>query len=146
VRDFAVEHIIEKMVGRSLTELFPQVPHTAGEVVLELKDVVLDSGGADPGASLQLRRGEILGLAGIVGAGRTELLRAVFGLEPVRSGKVLVCTLGAAPRPGATPRDRIEQGLGMVSEDRKQEGLALAQSVADNLTYSRLGFYKGLGW
>jgi ribose transport system ATP-binding protein len=145
VRDFSMEHIIEKMVGRSLTELFPQVPHTVGEVVLELKNLVLDQDAKGHGAELQLHRGEILGLAGIVGAGRTELLRAIFGLDPVRSGAVVVRT-SAPLRPGTTPRDRIDQGLGMVSEDRKQEGLALAQSVADNLTYSRLNPYSWLGW
>ena len=68
------------------------------------------------------------------------------GLGPVRRGEVVVRTVGPARRAGATPRDRIDQGLGMVSEDRKQEGLALAQSVADNLTYSRLNPYSWLGW
>jgi ribose transport system ATP-binding protein len=151
VRDFSTEHIIEKMVGRSLTELFPHVPHTPGDIVLELNDLVPDGGPGDVpsgrGVDLGLHRGEILGVAGIVGAGRTELLRAVFGLDPVRRGEVIVRTLGPEPVAGrTTPRDRIEQGVGMVSEDRKQEGLALLQSVADNLTYSRLSPYSWLGW
>ena len=174
VRDFAVEHIIEKMVGRSLTELFPRVPHTSGEVVLEIRDLVLDRGpltpnpspprgegnqsfsplpsgvrvrgeGVSNGIDLELRRGEILGLAGIVGAGRTELLRAIFGLDPVRRGEVIVNALVPADS-RATPRQRIEQGLGMVSEDRKEEGLALVRSIADNLTYSRLKPYSRFGW
>ena len=147
VRDFAVEHIIEKMVGRSLTELFPRVPHTPGEVVLEVRDLVLDrqTAAPGPGINLELRRGEILGLAGIVGAGRTELLRAIFGLDPVRRGAVIVNAL-VPTHSRATPRQRIEQGLGMVSEDRKQEGLALVRSIADNLTYSRLRQYSRFGW
>jgi ribose transport system ATP-binding protein len=147
VRDFAVEHIIEKMVGRSLTELFPHVPHTPGAVVLEVRDLVLDRQATTPGPgiNLELRRGEILGLAGIVGAGRTELLRAVFGLDPVRRGEVIVNALVPA-HSRADPRQRIEQGLGMVSEDRKQEGLALVRSIADNLTYSRLKPYSRFGW
>jgi ribose transport system ATP-binding protein len=143
VRDFKRERIIELMVGRSLAEQYPRVPHQPGEPLLELTDV---QGVRLPrGVSLTLRRGEILGVAGLIGAGRTELLRAVFGLDPVRSGKVIVRTVGSADgRSGV--RGRIRQGVGLLSEDRKGEGLALSQSIADNLTYSRLGPYSALGW
>jgi len=96
------------------------------------------------GASLTLHKGEILGVAGIVGAGRTEMLRAVFGLDPVRRGSVRVAHLPAPSR--AAPRQRIREGLGLLSEDRKLEGLALSRSIADNLTYSRLGPYTRFGW
>jgi len=141
VGDFSRDHIIELMVGRSLTEQFPHVPHTIGAPLLELRDL---AGVELPrGVSLTLHRGEILGLAGIVGAGRTELLRAVFGLDPVRRGEVIVNALSS---PRATPRQRIAQGIGLLSEDRKGEGLALSQSIADNLTYSRLGPYGRFGW
>jgi ribose transport system ATP-binding protein len=140
VRDFPVERIIELMVGRSLTEQFPRVPHTPGEPVLELRDVEIGQG-ASGGIDLTLHRGEVLGVAGVVGAGRTELLRAVFGLDSVRRG---VVRIHAFPSARATPRQRIEQGVGMLSEDRKQEGLALMQSIADNLTYSRLRPYRWL--
>jgi ribose transport system ATP-binding protein len=141
VREFAVERIIELMVGRSLTEQFPRGPHEIGEAVLELKELA----GMDlpRGVSLTLHRGEILGIAGIVGAGRTEMLRAVFGLDPVRGGRVVVRTVSSV---AADPRRRIEQGMGLLSEDRKTEGLALSQSIGDNLTYSRLGPYSWLGW
>jgi len=71
------------------------------------------------------------------------LLRAVFGLDPVRRGEVIVNALSS---PRATPRQRIAQGIGLLSEDRKGEGLALSQSIADNLTYSRLGPYGRFGW
>jgi ribose transport system ATP-binding protein len=145
VADFAVEHIVELMVGRHLSEQFPRVPHTIGEAVLELADLA----GMDlpKGASLTLHRGEILGVAGIVGAGRTELLRAVFGLDPVRNGRVKLAT-AAGPVEGAaySPRQRIAQGMGLLSEDRKGEGLALLQGVADNLTYTRLRPYCRWGW
>jgi ribose transport system ATP-binding protein len=118
------------------------VPHEAGAPVLEIKDVV---GVELPrGVSLTLHRGEILGIAGIVGAGRTELLRAIFGLDPVRRGDVVVRAVGAAP--GHGPRARIEQGVGLLSEDRKNEGLALIQSIEDNLTYSWLRPYGLFGW
>jgi ribose transport system ATP-binding protein len=128
--------IVEWMVGRPVTELYPRSPRTPGAAVLELSGV---AGRRLPeSASLVLRRGEVLGIAGLVGAGRTELLRAVFGLDPVRRGTVRV----AATSGTATPTRRWAQGVGMVSEDRKREGLAVELSIADNLTLSRLA---GLG-
>jgi ribose transport system ATP-binding protein len=141
VADFPQERILSLMVGRSLTDLFPQVPHAAGAPVLELRNLA----GVDlpRGVSLALHCGEILGIAGIVGAGRTEMLRAIFGLDPVRRGEVIVKAVRSA-RPGV--RRRIEEGVGFLCEDRKTEGLALAQSIADNVTYSRLGRYSTLGW
>ena len=128
--------IVEWMVGRRVADLYPRSPRTSGSELLTLTDV---AGRRLPeSASLTLRRGEVLGIAGLVGAGRTELVRAIFGLDPVRRGRVRVAGLeGAAP-----PARRWAQGVGMVSEDRKGEGLALALSIADNLTLSRL---TGLG-
>jgi ribose transport system ATP-binding protein len=141
VRDFAPEQIIERMVGRSLTEQFPRVPHEIGSPILELKDI---AGIELPkGVSLTLHRGEILGIAGIIGAGRTELMRAIFGLDRVRSGAIVLKEVVGG---SATPRQRIHQGVGYLSEDRKQEGLTLGQSIADNLTYTRLWPYSWLGW
>jgi ribose transport system ATP-binding protein len=137
--DVREEQIVTLMVGRTVTELFPQVPHTPGEPLLTLADL---SGRRMPKrASLELRRGEILGLAGLVGAGRTELARCLFGLDPVRSGRV---TIGTMTLTGG-PRRRIRAGLGLVSEDRKREGLAQSRSLADNLTYSRLEPYSRFG-
>jgi ribose transport system ATP-binding protein len=144
LRDFAMEHLIELMVGRSLTEQFPRVPHTRGSPILELTD--LEGDRLPRGVSLTLYRGEILGIAGIVGAGRTELLRTVFGLDPVCRGQIKVLALGGMARSGAGPRQRIAQGLGLLSEDRKGEGLALIQSIADNLTYTRLSPYSRWGF
>ncbi len=144
VAETPVERIIEWMVGRSLQDLFPRVPHTPGEVVLEVRDLVLTGHGmAREGMHLQLRRGEILGIAGMVGAGRTELLRAIFGLDRVVQGEVRVQAFVGGD---GWPRQRIEQGLGLVSENRKEEGLALLQTIADNLTYSRLRPYSWFGW
>ncbi|HXG13204.1 MAG TPA: sugar ABC transporter ATP-binding protein [Gemmataceae bacterium] len=141
VSEFSRERIIELMVGRSLTEQFPRVPHVIGEPLLELHEV--EGLELPRGVSLTLHRGEILGIAGIVGAGRTELLRAIFGLDPVRRGRVIVKMVeGSRVR----PRQRIAQGVGLLSEDRKAEGLALDQSIADNLTYSRLQPYSRFGW
>jgi ribose transport system ATP-binding protein len=133
--------LIALMVGRALESMFPRVPHVPGEPVLELSGL---AGRVLPrGVDLTLRRGEILGIAGLVGAGRTELLRAVFGLEPVRSGRVVVAGVADA---GASPARRIDEGVGLLSEDRKAEGLALGRSIEDNLTYSSLDRYARLGW
>lgn len=133
-------HIVSRMVGRRIEELYPYVPHTPGETVLSLSGL---SGVPKPlDVSFDLRRGEILGLAGLVGAGRTELLRAIFALDPVRAGRVRV----GAVYPSSTPQARIRSGLAYVSEDRKREGLAQARSIADNITYSRLSPYSRWGW
>ena len=120
--------IVGAMVGRSVDELYPRTPRRRGEVLLSV-----DALGAG-GASFTLHRGEILGIAGLLGAGRTRLLRAVFGLEKVRSGRVTVA--GWSGRP--SPHDQWRRGVGMVSEDRKGEGLAMGLSIADNLTLSKL--------
>ncbi len=134
--------IVRAMVGRELTEMFPRVPRSPGEVVLDLEGV---AGRLLPRrADLQVRRGEVFGIAGLVGAGRTELLRAIFGLDEVRSGRVIVKGLGAGR--SAPPRRRIGQGVGFLSEDRKGEGLALGQSIEDNVTYSALGRHARGGW
>ena len=128
--------MVRLMAGRQLGQLFPRSLRQPGAVVLELKDL---AGVEKPqSASLELHRGEVLGIGGLVGAGRTELLRAIFGLDPVRRGYIRV---GALVGP-ASPIARLAQGVGFLSEDRKGEGLALSLSVADNITLSRL---DGLG-
>jgi ribose transport system ATP-binding protein len=133
--------IIEQMVGRSLGELYPRVPHGLGEPVLEVRALRGEVLPVDAG--LTLHRGEILGLFGLIGAGRTELLRTLFALEAVRSGEVRIA---GVPATWSTPGQRIRQGVGLLSEDRKNEGLALTQSVADNLTASWLRPYARFGW
>lgn len=136
----ATEHdIISLMVGRSVDELFPQVPHTPGETLLEIDEL---SGRRLPqDAKLTVRRGEIVGIAGLVGSGRTELLRCLAALDTVTSGRVKLAGNPIA----ATSQARLKAGLGLVSEDRKHEGLAQALSIEDNLTLSRLGPYASAG-
>jgi len=139
VADITTDRIIAMMVGRKVEELYPRSVRQAGEVVLEIKDL---AGVEKPqSASLQLRRGEILGIAGLVGAGRTELLRSLFGLDPVRRGEI---RLGVYTGP-ASPVKRWMQGAGFLSEDRKGEGLAVSLSVADNVTLSKLKGFGPLG-
>ena len=124
----AAEAIVELMVGRHVEDLYPRTARQPGEVLLELYEL-------EPGAAtLSLRRGEIVGIAGLLGAGRTRLLRTIFGLEAVRSGRIRV---GVYSGP-ASPAARWAQGAGMLSENRAAEGLATGLSIADNLTLSRL--------
>jgi ribose transport system ATP-binding protein len=136
-----LEVIIGQMVGRSLQDLYPKVPHAPGPAILELR--ALAARPLPTSADLTLHQGEILGIFGLVGAGRTEMLRALFGLSRVTGGNVW---LRGREQTHATPRQRIAQKIGMLSEDRKQEGLALSRSLADNLTYSWLKPYLKWGW
>jgi len=127
------EAIINHMVGRKVDELYHRKTlHAPGEVILETSQL------ASPpnllSASLQLRRGEVLGLAGLIGAGRSDFLQAIFGLAPIASGHLKVAAFSGQPSPQRGWRD----GIGFLSEDRKTEGLALNLSLAENLTLPRL--------
>jgi ribose transport system ATP-binding protein len=129
---FRIEEVVARMVGRQVHDLYPRSVRCPGQTILEVEE--LAGAGKPTAASLTLRRGEVLGIAGLLGAGRTELLRCLFGLEPVRRGRI---RLGPHCGP-ASPVRRWGQGVGFLSEDRTQEGLALSMSVADNLTLARL--------
>ncbi len=133
--DTSDEAIVSLMVGRSVDTLFPEVPHDLGEPVLQVQQL---SGAKLPQrVSFEVHRGEIFGLFGLVGAGRTETLRQLFGLDKPQHGNVLIRGRTIASRPAA----RIAAGLGFVSEDRKGEGLAQSLSIVDNLTLSQLRPY-----
>jgi ribose transport system ATP-binding protein len=124
--------LVKLMAGRDVQELFPRSARSPGEVVLDLQDL---AGQRLPiSASLSLRKGEVLGIAGLLGAGRTELLRAIFGLDRVKSGRLQVKgILGPA-----SPARRLAQGVDLLSEDRKGQGLAESLSLGDNITLSTL--------
>jgi ribose transport system ATP-binding protein len=126
--EISSDAIVQLMVGREVNDLYPHSARQPGEILLELND--LQPGGA----TLSLRRGEIVGIAGLLGAGRTRLLRTIFGLEPVRSGRIRISVYSGP----ASPAARWAQGAGMLSENRAAEGLATGLSIADNLTLSRL--------
>ena len=124
--------LVKLMAGRDVQELFPRSVRTPGAVVLALD--ALAGSKLPSSASLELRRGEVLGIAGLLGSGRSELLRAIFGLDAVKQGTLRVkAVLGPA-----SPARRLTQGLGLLSEDRKGEGLAESLSLGDNLTLSKL--------
>jgi ribose transport system ATP-binding protein len=133
--DTPADAIVSMMVGRQVDDLFPHAARQPGDAVLDVQDL-------GPGsATFTLHRGEVFGIAGLVGAGRTRLLRAIFGLEPVRSGRVRIGTYTG----GASPGERWQQGAGFLSEDRKGEGLALGLPIGVNVTLSRLGPVSRLG-
>ncbi len=132
IADLTTEVIVNHMVGREVDELYHRSVRTPGEVILETGQ--LGNPPAVQSASLQLRRGEVLGLAGLIGAGRSDLLQCIFGLEPIKSGSLKVALFTGQP----TPRRAWQHGLGYLSEDRKTEGLALNLSLAENLTLPRL--------
>jgi ribose transport system ATP-binding protein len=125
------DDLVRAMVGQSVRPSL-RSPRERGKLALALSDV---AGAALPQrASLELHQGEVLGISGLIGSGRSELLRAIFGLEPVRRGEVRVGIVAGR----ASPALRLAQGLGLLSEDRAGEGLLLGRSVAENLTLSKL--------
>ncbi len=124
--------LIRSMVGRELSGEYPRKRPGGGEVLLRLERV---SGGLINDVSLELRAGEVLGLGGLVGAGRTELARIIFGTDPMGSGSIRFD--GRDIRPGS-PREAIDLGIGYLSEDRNHEGLLLEMSVRENISLPSL--------
>ena len=128
VAETTVDQIVARMVGREVAELFPKVPAELGDVVLEVAG--LNSLGTFHDISFTVRAGEIVGLAGLVGAGRSEIARAVFGVDRYDKGAVRV----AGKRiPGRSPRAAIRAGMAFVPEDRRKQGLVTEASVARNI-------------
>ncbi|MET0257698.1 MAG: sugar ABC transporter ATP-binding protein [Methylobacterium sp.] len=131
--------LISQMVGRTISSIFPKEEVEIGEPVLELRGFC---GDAFRDVNLTVRAGEIVGLAGLIGAGRTEIARAVFGLDPVRGGEMRLDGRVLRPR---SPKEAIDAGIAMVSEDRKAEGLVVVRSVRENTSLANLSkFAPGL--
>lgn len=140
------EELITQMVGRPVQSLFPRRgPRSAEDSspVLEVRD--LKSPPTLQHASFDLRRGQILGVAGLMGSGRTQLVRSIFGLDEAESGTIKLKGKALSARGGA-PAMRLFQGLGYLSEDRKGEGLGVTLSVADNVTVTRFSSCSRWGW
>jgi len=139
VQDFAdsatpVRTIVESMVGRSLDRLFPPVPEPTIKTVLKV-DGLTSLDGAFNNVSFEVKAGEIFGIAGLIGAGRTELVRAIAGADPVRSGTV---TLDGEQLSLKSPNDAIAKGIVMVPEDRKDQGLVVSHRIGENIIYANL--------
>ncbi|WMS44614.1 sugar ABC transporter ATP-binding protein [Acuticoccus sp. MNP-M23] len=140
--DVPVRTIVEAMVGRSLDRMFPQIPVPKDETVLEVRDLK-SALGSFSGVNFKVRKGEIFGIAGLVGAGRTELVRAIAGVDPVSGGKVLLNGDEITPR---KPSDAIRNGIVLVPEDRKLQGLVLKHSIAENIAYANMNQVSAKGW
>ncbi len=134
VADWTEASLIQAMVNRELGELFPARHATLGEVLLDVENLSLP--GRFESVSLRVRAGEVVGLGGLIGAGRTEVLKALYGAMPARGGQVRV---GGKPLLARRPAQAIAAGLALVPEDRKGEGLILPFSVRRNVGLSTLG-------
>ncbi|MBV9299599.1 MAG: sugar ABC transporter ATP-binding protein [Verrucomicrobia bacterium] len=132
--EFSAGKVIEMMVGRRLEDFYEHTKHSAGRVVLEVKN--MSDGDRVKNANFQLRQGEVLGLAGLVGAGRTELARLIFGADKRKSGEVY---LDGKKLDIDQPKDAIRAGIGYVPEDRKLQGVFLQMSSGENITMNILG-------
>ncbi|NVP57660.1 sugar ABC transporter ATP-binding protein [Mycoplana rhizolycopersici] len=140
--DVPIRTIVESMVGRSLERMFPTLPVPTDEVTLEVRNLCSPSK-AFRDISFSVRKGEVFGIAGLMGAGRTELVRAITGADPIASGEVLLHGRPVTPR---APIDAIRNGIVLVPEDRKLQGVVLDHSIAENIGYANLGGVAHNGW
>ena len=128
VKEYSMEQIVRDMVGRSITEFYPDRRNKPGEVLLEVKH--FEQPGVFHDINFNLRKGEILGFAGLMGSGRTEIMRAVFGVDPHAGGELV---FKGEPLKITKPEDAIKAGLGFVTENRKTEGLIRDFSILRNI-------------
>lgn len=136
VSDSTTESLIELMIGRAIDDMYHRPDHELGEAVLSVKEV---HGSPLPrGVSFDLQRGEIFGIFGLVGAGRTELARCLFGLDPVTRGEIELHGGTRMKLSGLSPINALRGGLDYLSENRKEEGLAQNLSIAENTTLSAI--------
>lgn len=134
------QSLIAQMVGRELTQLFPKFNNAIGEEVLTVRR--LSRRGAFDEVSFSVRRGEILGVAGLVGAGRSEVMESLFGMAPADSGEVLI---DGVPVAIDSPSTAIEKGMAFLTEDRKKSGLFLVLSVLENMSIVNMPEYSSRG-
>jgi ribose transport system ATP-binding protein len=138
--------LVELMTGRTIDALYPAIAHQPGPVMLQTNGLTLASGRVRD-VSIDVRAGEVVGLAGLVGSGKSEIGRAVFGLEPIASGGVAIADDSVAH---PTPRDMLDRGVIYIPPDRREEGLVAMRPVRENMslaalglpTFSRMGFLR----
>jgi rhamnose transport system ATP-binding protein len=140
VKEWTTDEVIRKMVGRSLEALYPKEKVEPGKVVLRVRD--LRRAGVFKDISFEVRQGEIVGLAGLVGAGRSEVARAIFGIDPLDSGEVSVSETTLRNH---TPQDAMAAGMGLVPEDRQQQGLVMEMTATRNVTLTVLHQLRRFG-
>jgi rhamnose transport system ATP-binding protein len=135
------EQLIQMMVGRTLDDLFPKQDVEAGNIILKVEELSVT--GIFSKVSFELRRGEILGMAGLVGAGRTDVARSIFGITPATGGQIII---DGQPVSITSPRQAMDLGLAYVPEDRQHHGLVLPMPIAYNITLPKLADYAAGGW
>jgi len=140
IEAFDHDKLISLMVGRTLNQQFHKTHHSFGDVLLKVED--MSRSGKFSSVSFEVRAGEVLGISGLIGAGRTEVVETVFGLDRADSGDVYIAGEKVNIR---SPRDAISHGLALVSEDRKNVGLNLVGSVKENITMANLEKYCRFG-
>lgn len=140
IEAFDHDKLISLMVGRTLNQQFHKTHHSFGDVLLKVED--MSQSGKFSSVSFEVRAGEVLGISGLIGAGRTEVVETVFGLDRADSGDVYIAGEKVNIR---SPRDAISHGLALVSEDRKNVGLNLVGSVKENITMANLEKYCRFG-
>jgi ribose transport system ATP-binding protein len=129
------ENMVRLMVGRDISQFYQRVSHSPGDVLLEARDFLSDAHPDKP-VNFSIRAGEIVGIAGLVGAGRTELVESIFGVRQSAGGRLVICGREVVPQ---SPRDAISSGLALVPEDRKHDGLVLEMGVRENGSLPSLG-------
>lgn len=122
------DELVQKMVGRELEDYYPEKKAEIGNIVFQAKNL---SGDAFTDISFYVRQGEILGFSGLMGAGRTEIMRAIFGIDSLKSGQIIINEEQLIIK---NPFEAIKHGIGFLTEDRKDEGLILDFSIKDNMT------------
>ena len=143
IREISREEVLKLMVGRDLDETYPKVAAEPGRPILEVRG--LARRGVLENINLTVHAGEVVALAGLVGSGRTEIARCLFGADPCSAGEMRLAGVPYAPR---SPHDAIRAGIGFVTEDRKEQGVLLNLSVRENISlaslpkFSRLGFLR----
>lgn len=140
--DVPVRQIVEAMVGRKMEQMFPPLPTPTDDEIFEVQGLCgKNMSFAD--ISFGVRKGEIFGIAGLVGAGRTELVRAIAGIDPITEGAIRLHGSYVTPK---SPADAIKNGIVLVPEDRKLQGVILMHSLADNIMYANMESVSSLGW
>jgi len=141
IKDITRDDLIRMMVGRTISNLFPKQEVRTGDVILKVEN--LARAGSFQDVSFELRRGEILGMAGLVGAGRTNVARALFGVEAATAGTIQVDGREVVI---TSPQQAIELGLAYVPEDRQLHGLIPAMHITSNISLPMLNQYASMGW
>ncbi len=139
--DLTTDQMNQHMVGRAVNSLYTREPLPPGEEMLRVKG--LTSEPLLKNISFTVRAGEIVGMAGLIGAGRTELCRALFGVDPIDAGEVQV---GGKTVRIRSPRDAVRAGMALVPEDRQRTGLAINLGIAQNVTMASLGAVSNMGF